>query len=208
MSLKITTLMLLCAGPAVAQLPSAAGVHVEVLPVTLRINGLAVQVTQLRGPGVPALVQATASHWAAAPQTQGPWQQVSRQLATASEVLQWRSTAEGIEALYSRLPLTQVPRITSRLALQLPALCRQLSQIDLGTYAQPVLQVTAQCGGSRAALQSLLPEAALRGGWRAVVAGELPRQWSRPGQTLQMDLVNTASGIALVVLQVGRGALE
>ena len=204
MALLMLVLLWLPVHPVAAQLPKVDGVVAEALPSSLRINGLAVEVLQLRGPGLPALIEVTGRQWAAAAQAQGPWQQVSHLSAQTSEVLQWRPTADGFEALYSRLALNQAPRLDSTFGLQLPALCNPTGQLDIGSTEVPVVQLTAQCGGRRAPLQALLSAAATRSGWQPSVIGQSQRLWSRAGQTLQLDLIETPTGVALVALQMGR----
>jgi hypothetical protein len=203
-ALPTVVLMLLAAHPAAAQLPPVDGVFAEPLPTGLRINGLAVQVTHLRGPRIAELVRLTAQQWRAAPQHQGPWQQLSRQSMNSSEVLQWRAAPAGLEAIYSRQPLRQAPQPVATLDLQLPALCNAVSHLQLGAADQPAIELTAQCRGTRPLLQRLLTETVERGGWQPVALGSEPQLWSKPGQTLRMDLIDTPQGLALVALQLGR----
>ena len=204
LGLLMLALLGLTVRPVAAQLPDVDGVVRESLPSTLRINGLAVEVLQLRGPAIAQLIQLTVRQWTAVPQVQGPWQQVSHHTAQVSEVLQWRPAVDGFDALYSRLVLDQVPRVPAALGLQLPALCTPTGQLEIGTADAPALQLTAHCGGRRALLQPVLAAAAMRGGWQSVVGGQPQRLWRRAGQTLQLDLLDTPSGIALVALQLGR----
>ncbi len=143
------------------------GVVAEPLPAGLRINGVAVQVTRLQGPGLPAYIAGLQSHWQAQGTVRqlGPWRLVSRQQGAVSEVIQWRSTLTGTEALWSRLDLRLPTGTGIGLSLRLPAACRVVSQLELGGRQSPVRQLTARCGLRADTLSAWLHRAAIAAGW-------------------------------------------
>ncbi len=187
-----------------AQLPPYPNVISEELPSSLRINGLSVEITHLSGTGVPGLVRTLAQRWRVAAMAQGDWLQLAHQSNGWSEVLQWRPESASTEALYSRLRVDQSPGPPATLSLQLPAVCQSRSYLQLGSTAQPVLQLTARCEGSLNLVQSLLLQAAKRSGWRVADGAAPPRLWTRSGLALQLDVLQSPQGVVVVALQHGR----
>ena len=207
MSLRAAATGLLVASWPVAvpaQVPSYPNVVSEPLPASLRINGLSVEITHLSGTGVPGLIRNFAQRWQVTAVAQGDWLQLAHQANGWSEVLQWRPTSASTEALYSRLRVDQSPGPAATLALQLPAVCQSGNHLQLGSAAQPVLQLTASCQGSRDLVQSLLQQAATRSGWRVADSTALPRLWTRSGMALQLDVLQSPQGVVVVALQHGR----
>ena len=187
-----------------AQLPPHPNVASEHLPSSLRINGLSVQITHLSGSGVPALIRNMAQRWRVTAVPQGDWLQLAHQANGWSEVLQWRPESASTEALYSRLRIDQSPGPAATVALQLPAVCQSGNLLQVGSTAQPVLQLTARCQGDLNLVQSLLQQAATRSGWRIADGTVPPRLWTRSGMALQLDVLQSPQGVVLVALQHGR----
>lgn len=191
----------LLAMPAVADLPAVPGASAQHLPTTLQVNGVAIHVQRFEGAAVPALALATQREWGVGAHRQGNWWQLARVQGEVSEVLQWRQSTAGHEALYSRLLLTQGKREVGQIALSLPAACGDDRRLDIGDARQPVLQLTARCSGSPAALREAVQRAAGRAGWQAVAADGPSLHWARSGWQLQVQLVPTAQGLALLAMQ-------
>lgn len=178
----------------------APGVLAENLPGGLRINGVAVQVTRLTGQGVPAFIHELQSRWQVLDgiRREGPWQVVSRQGGSTSEVLQWRSTVMGHEALWSRLDLRQSPRSATALSFPLPVGCRIANQLELGEAQSPVRHLTARCGVRADTLSGRLHQAAVTSGWQVQHTAATRTLLLQRGQTrVQLSVVDEAEPGAL-----------
>ena len=177
---------------SVAGTELAAGVVADALPGGLRINGVAVEVTRLAGPGVPAFIGDLQARWhvAGKERREGPWQLLSRQQASISEVLQWRTTATGTEAWWSRLDLSQPKQAAAALSVPLPGVCRIASQLELGERHSPVRHVTARCGVRADTLVARLHRAAVAAGWDS--------QLTTRSRTLQLQRGKTRIQLAAV----------
>ena len=170
----------------------APGVVADAFPGGLRINGVAVEVTRLAGPGVPAFIDDLRARWpvVAPVRREGPWRLVSRQQGSISEVLQWRATATGSEALWSRLDLSQPKYAAAALSVPLPGVCRIASQLELGERHSPVRHVTARCGVRADTLVARLHRAAVAAGWDS--------QLTTRSRTLQLQRGKTRIQLAAV----------
>lgn len=187
--------------PAAADLPTVPGVTAQRLPTVIRVNGVAIEVQRFEGASVPALAVATERQWGVSAQRQGSWWQLARVQGAWSEVLQWRQSGANHEALYSRLLLTRGISTPPRRVLALPAGCGDEQQLDIGDAYQPVLQLTARCSGSPLALRAAMQRAASRAGWQPIAATGSTLHWTRPGWQLQVQVLPTTQGLALLAMQ-------
>jgi hypothetical protein len=144
----------------------------------IRVNGVALAVRRLTGDGVEAYAQQLRETWRREGEAPSPWidtgdwRVLSRRTGRWSEVLQVRKAAHPTEALLSRVDLQHPPTPVPRLTLGLPAVCRVVSTVELGTVAERAIQVSARCTAAEAPLRAALHRRARVAGWRIQGGGD------------------------------------
>jgi hypothetical protein len=161
----------------------------ETVAPGIRVNGVALTVSRLTGAGVEAYAQRLRETWRREGEMPSPWvdagdwRVMSRRAGRWSEVLQVRKGAHPTEALLSRVDLRHPPTPVPRLTLGLPAACRVVSTVELGTAADRAIQVSARCTAAEAQVYAELRRRAQAAGWRIQGRGGGPLQQLTRGST-------------------------
>jgi hypothetical protein len=139
----------------------------------MQINGVAVVVDRLSGPGLPQYLRELEAHWRedASQQLQwqqaGSWQVLGHARGGEWEVLQRRDGPRGAEALLSRVRLDRAPSVAITPGLSLPPACRQQSAVELDAQESPARQLSLLCQGSGDAVARRIRTWSATQGWSA-----------------------------------------
>ena len=188
-ALALSILLMLGVAASAPEAPAAPpAVMPEDLSTGIKVNGVALQITRLRGDGVGAYVRKLRETWGreegggATPATTwvdlGDWRMASRRIGHWSEVLQVRKDPANAEAILSRVDVSRAPTPLPVMALGIPSPCRAASTVEFGDAGVRTLQVSARCRAGVAQVAAEFRRRALSSGWQ--------EQGRQRGSTLQL----------------------